>query len=120
VALFLEHERQGIEKIDLGEVWTRHTGLPFVWAFWAGRPGAVPLDRMEALRDARDRGVAASDEVARVYCGGDASRVPVAQRYLREHVRFHLGEREREGLARYYAAAGRLGIIREARPLRFY
>ena len=26
-----------IEKIDLGEVWTRETGLPFVYAFWAGR-----------------------------------------------------------------------------------
>ena len=31
----------GAEKIDLGEQWTAMTGLPFVWAFWAGRPGAL-------------------------------------------------------------------------------
>src|SRR6266545_3592726 len=34
-ALFLDHERLGAEKIDLGEQWTSMTGLPFVWAFWA-------------------------------------------------------------------------------------
>ena len=34
-----------IEKIDLGEAWTAMTGLPFVWAFWAGRPDALTRRR---------------------------------------------------------------------------
>ena len=33
-----------IEKIDLGSAWTAMTGLPFVWAFWMGRAGALPSD----------------------------------------------------------------------------
>jgi predicted solute-binding protein len=42
-ALFADHERLGLEKVDLGEEWVGMTGLPFVYAFWAGRPGAVSL-----------------------------------------------------------------------------
>ena len=41
-ALFLESDgRTPLNKIDLGEVWTRSTGLPFVYAFWAGRPDVL-------------------------------------------------------------------------------
>ncbi len=31
------------------------TGLPFVYAFWAGRPGIVSADDIAALQRARDR-----------------------------------------------------------------
>ena len=44
------------------------TGLPFVWAFWAGRPGILSRVAINALVAARDAGVAASDEVAAAYC----------------------------------------------------
>ncbi len=40
-ALYLDHQAAGLAKIDLGEQWTSLTGLPFVWAFWAGRPGVL-------------------------------------------------------------------------------
>src|SRR6478609_8667872 len=38
-ALFLDHAAAGLRKVDLGDEWTSMTGLPFVWAFWAGRSG---------------------------------------------------------------------------------
>ena len=43
-------QRRGVEKIDLGEAWTAMTGLPFVYAFWAGRPGVVAPDDVAALQ----------------------------------------------------------------------
>ncbi len=46
-----------IEKIDLGEVWMRTTGLPFVYAFWAGRHGCLSPRDVEVLQGARDRGL---------------------------------------------------------------
>ena len=61
--------RAGLAKIDLGEQWTALTGLPFVWAFWAGRPGVLSPGALAALSDARDAGVAASDAIADAYCG---------------------------------------------------
>mgnify|MGYP003337286040 CR=1 FL=1 len=40
-ALFLDPEAHRAIKIDLGAEWTNMTGLPFVWAFWSGRPNAA-------------------------------------------------------------------------------
>ena len=68
-ALALDHEASGVDKIDLGAEWKALTGLPFVWAFWAGRPGAVSPAAVQAITDARDAGVAASDQIAASYCG---------------------------------------------------
>src|SRR5688572_17337913 len=68
-ALFLDPAAKGVEKIDLGEQWTDLTGLPFVWAFWAGRPDAAPPEAVRALREARDAGVAEADALATDYCG---------------------------------------------------
>ena len=61
-----EH-RLPVEAIDLGQAWTDLTGLPFVYAFWAGRADALEAGDVAALQQARDAGVAASDEVAREY-----------------------------------------------------
>ena len=49
------------------------TGLPFVWAFWTGRAGALSPEDVQALKAARDAGVAQSDRVARDYFHDAAS-----------------------------------------------
>jgi len=117
-ALFLDHERLGIEKVDLGDHWTSMTALPFVWAFWAGRPGGLPPAGVSALLAARDAGVAASDSLAAAYCGPE--RAARGQAYLRENIRYTLGEREESGLLTYYDLAERHGIVDDAVPLLFY
>ena len=55
-ALFAEHETVGLDKVDLGEEWAAMNGLPFVWAFWAGRPDVVQTAHVEALQAARTQG----------------------------------------------------------------
>lgn len=117
-ALFFDASGAGVLKTDLGERWTAMTGLPFVWAFWAGRPGAVPPAAVAALLDARDRGVAASDEVAEAYCGPD--RAALGRAYLRENISYALGEREQAGLRRYFELAAKHGIVDAARAPAFY
>lgn len=117
-ALFYDPATSGVYKTDLGERWTALTGLPFVWAFWAGRPGIVPPRAVRALLEARDRGVAASDEIAAAYCGPE--RAALGRQYLRENIAYTLGERERAGLRRYFELAERHGIVDSLRPLGFY
>ena len=56
-ALFIGGEQGGIQKIDLGETWTASTGLPFVYAFWAGWSDALSPEQVDDLRRARDEGV---------------------------------------------------------------
>ena len=58
-----------VEKIDLGEAWTTMTGLPFVYAFWAGRPDALTADDVRRLQDARDAGASQPEQVAGAYFG---------------------------------------------------
>jgi chorismate dehydratase len=117
-ALFLDDRARGLLKVDLGAEWTELSGLPFVWAFWAGRPGVLPPAALEALREARDAGVAASDTIADAYCGPE--RAALCRAYLRENIRYTLDGRAAAGLRRYYELAAKHGVIESARPPAFY
>jgi chorismate dehydratase len=117
-ALFLEPETLGADKIDLGEQWTSLTGLPFVWAFWAGRPGILSRDAINVLVTARDAGVAASEEIAAAYCGPE--RAERCQAYLRDNIQYVLGEREQAGLLKFYELAERYGVADAVTRPAFY
>lgn len=123
-ALFLEPAaariRPRVEKIDLGEAWNTLTGLPFVYAFWAGWPHAVTPADTDVLQRARDEGVACLDEVARAYVPDHAERQSVASRYLRDNIRYSLGAEELEGLTTFYRYAAQLGLVSYEGTLNFY
>jgi chorismate dehydratase len=109
-----------IEKIDLGDVWTRMTGLPFVYAFWAGRAGALSADDIDALQSARDEGVRRPEQLAREYLADAPEHHEIGGRYLRHNVRYHLGDDERAGLEMFYRYAHETGVVAEARRPEFY
>jgi chorismate dehydratase len=117
-ALFVDHDALGAAKVDLGQEWSSMTALPFVWAFWAGRPAALTPAAVAALLDARDSGVAGSDALAAAYCA-PAHRAR-GQAYLRENIRYTLGEREEEGLRMYYELAGKHGLVQTVTAPAFY
>jgi chorismate dehydratase len=117
-ALFLDHAALGVEKIDLGWEWTDMTGLPFVWAIWAGRPGALSHEALAALAAARDHGVANRDRIADDYCGPE--RRALCRAYLRDNIQYVLGDREAEGLRRYYELAAAHELVESARTPVFF
>jgi chorismate dehydratase len=117
-ALFFDHAAAGVEKVDLGEHWTAMSGLPFVWAFWAGRPTALTNDHLDHLTQARDAGVAAADAIAAAYCG--PGRDEIGKRYLRENIRYDWGPRELEGLRAFYELAFRNELVQRAETPVFY
>jgi chorismate dehydratase len=109
-----------IDKIDLGEVWTRMTGLPFVYAFWAGRAGALTPDDVLVLQRARDAGVERIDEVSRQYFPGAPARQEIGARYLRDNIKYHLGPEERAGLELFYRYAVEARVVPATRELQFF
>jgi chorismate dehydratase len=114
------HRQSAIEKIDLGQAWTTMTGLPFVYAFWAGRPDAVTASDIEALQRARTAGVMAADEIAREYFPGSPERQALGARYLRDNISYDLRDEERAGLEAFYRYAAEAGVVSSAGELRFY
>ena len=119
-ALEADHEALGLSKIDMGEAWREMTGLPFVYAAWTGRPGAVTRDDVEALAAAQAEGVAHVQEIAAEYAPGDASRQARAARYLRDNVRYGLGEPERRGLQLFLDYAAGLDMGLRPRAVEFF
>jgi chorismate dehydratase len=96
---------------DLGEEWTRWTGLPFVFAMWVARPDAQPhvdleeLDRQ--LTAARDEGERALEHIAREESPSLGIPYDECLDYLRNNLMFHLGPRQRRGLETFYELAVR-------------
>ena len=118
-ALLLDHEAAGVSKIDLGEVWTRATGLPFVYAFWAGRDGAVGHVEIAAMQKALEAGEKQFDEIGRAYFP-EPARQAVAARYLRDNIKYHFGDDERSGAELFFRYAAELGLAPAGGELRFY
>jgi chorismate dehydratase len=119
-ALFLDHAAGGAHKIDLGHEWTELTGLPFVYACWTGWPRALDRADVLSLQRARNEGVAQSDAVAAAYYPDDTARQSIARRYLRDNIRYFLGDDELEGLKTFFRYAGELGLASFDGTLRFY
>ena len=119
-AFEIDPARHGVDKIDLGGEWKAMTGLPFVYAMWVGRPGAVTPAQVGALQRARDAGVTHFADIAREWAGGDASREGRALGYLRDNLKYELGPREQAGLRRFHELAAEIGVVPGLQPLRFY
>jgi len=105
---------------DLGQEWHDWTGLPFVYAFWAVRPGAELGPAAEALHEARRRGLKRVGEIAYREAPRLGLDAGFCRRYLANIIHFDLGAREQAGLHHYYMLACELGLARRGVSLEFY
>ena len=119
-ALFADAEALSAEKIDLGLVWTAMTGLPFVWAFWAGPAAPETARVVPLLQAAAHAGMQSRDAIADAYCAGDPVQQALARAYLHDRLMFTLDDRALAGLERYYREALSLGIVRDIQTLEFF
>lgn len=96
---------------DLGEEWCRETGLPFVFAVWAARPGVQTAEIEQVLCRARDAGVAHLSEIARREASGVGLPESACLAYLQDNLHFTLGPDERRGLILFHEFARELGLV---------
>jgi chorismate dehydratase len=120
LALDIDAEALGVQKIDLGSEWKALTGLPFVYAMWSGRDGACGSEHVAALNVARDRGAASLQAIAQVEAPADPARQQRVIRYLGDNLSYRMDERELAGLRRFHELAAEQGLVPEVRALRFY
>ncbi len=111
----LEIEGRYPHVLDLGRAWREHSGLPFVFAAWCGRAGALTLDEERLLEEARRAGLERRDALADAHAARSGLPAASLRDYLRDSISYDLGDDERRGLERFYDEAARAGLLPPAR-----
>ena len=106
-------------ETDLGSAWKSLTGLPFVFAVWAGPAELDASELAPRLSRARDRGVRSAEMIAADFGPGLNWPVTLAQRYLTKRLKFTLGDRQRQGMEKFLELAKRNDLVDAAQDLAF-
>ncbi|MGA9767875.1 MAG: menaquinone biosynthesis protein [Blastocatellia bacterium] len=121
-------DRTRLHVYDLAEEWRKHTGLPFVFAFWAIRKDSTLLSSPDSLNvdflnvdflAAKREGVEHAGELARLYSAQLGLPHDDLYKYLTENISYDLDGESLRGLELYYEMAHECGLIEEARGLVF-
>jgi len=103
----------GVAMLDLGAVWRERTGLPMVYAVWAARGAGVDAVRLAEWEVRVERAVAWAEAHLDVVVGEALERgAPCSEEEMRGYfgraIRYRVGPREEEGLARFVSEGGLL------------
>lgn len=113
-------DRAGLKIYDLATEWRAHTGLPFVFAFWAVRSSSRAwLENGVDFVAAKNEGIANLQTIAKDYSRNLGLSLTKTLEYLTENISYNLDQENLRGLALYYELALDLGIISKARELEF-
>lgn len=110
-ALFFE--RHGQKKLDLGEEWTKNTGLPFVFALWACH-GSVDQQIIQELIIAKKKGIANCEQIAL-----NLTQYPIKKvlPYLTKSIHYEITRPGLQGLKKFQDYCFELGLVKEKRHL---
>lgn len=107
-------------QLDLGQLWTQWTGLPFLYAFWVvPQEGDYDL-LVRILEQAYESGMRNLDALIERYGPEHGFSRAAGRSYFAENIRFGFGEQERAGLRRFYELAYEMKLTQRKRELRFY
>jgi predicted solute-binding protein len=101
-AIHFRHDAPQIPVVDLGEVWNRVYGLPFIFAVWAMRPEKATPELADQLRAVKKAGLAERRTLA---------LTDFEYRYLTEYIQYDLATTEKNGLLQFARSLVTLGVI---------
>lgn len=113
-ALRVDPEKLPFETLDLGAEWVALTGLPMVFAVWAGRREMIQERYSRAFVDSCRFGLEHIEEIVRSESESRKFPPALVREYLTSHIVFELGERDYRGLDLYLDRASK--IERQAIP----
>ena len=122
----LQIDRSRYLTYDLAEEWIRHTGKPFVFAFWAVRQAALKeispaLDLASIFQASRDHGLEPTSlaHIASQWAPRLGLSEADVYAYLTENIHYQLDPECLEGLQLFYRYAAEVGALPESPDLRF-
>lgn len=96
------------ESLDLGEEWTSLTGLPMVFAVWAGRKEIIQQRYADAFVESCRFGISSIGDIVPAEARARGFAEPVVRQYLTRHIVFELSDRDYAGMNLYLERALRL------------
>jgi chorismate dehydratase len=115
----LTFDGHGVMVYDLAAEWKKFTGLPFVFAVWAGHED-IGLGRFSAdFAASRDFGLAHIDDIACEYAPRLGLAPEAVKVYLKENIDYSLDEENCKGLELFYRLAHEIGLIPGAKEIQF-
>ena len=115
----LRHQDSTEYSLDLGEVWYKYTGLPFVYACWVARKEGCLGDLPQVLLQSKALGIARIPEIARIEARKLGFPEKLCLDYLQNHIKYDLGEPEIAGLELFYKYAVKNDLAPPCRDLSF-
>jgi predicted solute-binding protein len=100
-ALALDPVRLPYHVLDLGQQWLELTGLPMVFAVWAGRRRLLTEEVRRMFLSSCHSGLAHIDQIAAAAPQTHGIAADLAHRYLTRHIQFLLGPDHLRGLDVY-------------------
>ena len=110
-ALRIDRRALPYQVVDLGQEWTEMTGLPMVFAVWAGRKRHITPEVTGALVESCRYGRAHLEDIVQVDAAARNIPPELAREYLTRHIVNELGQREYEGLDLYLRYAREAGCL---------
>lgn len=107
-ALRVDPEKLPFETLDLGGEWVSMTGLPMVFAVWAGRKEIVRPDFAAAFNNSCRYGLAHIDEIVRAESVARDFPQALVREYLTSRIVFELGQRDYAGMELFLERAASL------------
>ena len=103
--------------LDLGTAWRELTGLPFVFAVWAGQRGVFnDTGLRDLLWNAKADGLAHLDEIVQNTMVGTPE---FRREYFLRHIRYDLGAPEKKAIEQFQQYAVELGLVPVKSELRY-
>lgn len=106
--------------LDLGLEWKELVGLPFVYAVWVTKEKSEFHGLGTILTDAKERGLKSLNEIANL----ESKRLKLGKehclKYLKESIKYDLGEQEIKGLKSFYNYAIEMGAANKGIKVEFY
>jgi chorismate dehydratase len=112
--------RQNLLVYDLGEEWSTWTRRPFVYALWVGKKDALSPPQAQVLLRAKDLGIAHLGEIAWHYGSMNGWNPELSRSYFIDNIKYHLGNKEIQGLRLFYRFAEEQHLIEKTPKLSFY
>jgi chorismate dehydratase len=104
---------------DLGAEWVEMTGLPMVFAVWAGRKGVVTRELVAAFQESCRYGLGHLEEIVTVESVARGFAPDLVRQYLTRHIVHELGPRDYQGMELFleYASRGTAAEMKFVTPV---